>query len=92
MKQKQKKHLDEFDPIPSHFFDSGPYEVWSWQATTTYAMGPYGMKKIADGLCFQTAVAYDWPRKEIRVNGVTLTEAEISAEKARLKEAGLWLK
>jgi hypothetical protein len=44
------------------------------------------MKKIADGLCFETALAYQWPRKEIRINGIALTDEEIAEKKAELRE------
>jgi len=76
---------DRFEPIPSHFFETGPYEVWSWQniGTSPYQ---YGMVKIADGLCLATALAYDWPKKEIRINGITLTDAEIAEERAKLRK------
>lgn len=51
--------------IPSHFFDEGKYEVWA----TKY----YGYKApvvlIADKLSLKTAQAFQWPNKEIRLEG-----------------------
>ena len=55
----------DFEPIPSHFFEKGEYEVWAAKSHNYDAP----VVRIAQGLCLKTAKAYDWPKKEIRLNG-----------------------
>jgi acyl-CoA synthetase (NDP forming) len=56
---------DDFEPVPSHFFEKGPYEVWA--AKNYERNAPIVM--IASGVCLETAKAFNWRRKEIRLNG-----------------------
>jgi hypothetical protein len=57
-------HKSEFEPIATHFFEQGPYEVWAF---------PYwGARKkvlVASGLSLQTARSYNWAGKEICLDG-----------------------
>lgn len=54
--------------IPSHFFDKGEYEVW---AKRSYD-GGMKLELIAGNLSIKTARAYNWPYKEIRLNGTVV--------------------
>jgi hypothetical protein len=50
--------------IPSHFFECGPYEVWASKDYTSR-----NICRIAKGLSLETAKAFNWPFKQIRLNG-----------------------
>lgn len=55
---------DQFSHFsPSHFFDPGPYEVWA-----SKDRNPEDISLIAAGLCLETAKAFNWPHKEIRLS------------------------
>lgn len=55
-----KTFLDDLSSahkIPAHFFERGDYEVWS------------NGRLIANNVCLETARAYNWPNKVIKLNG-----------------------
>lgn len=54
--------------IPSHFFENGPYEVWARRGYD----GGMKLERITSGVSLETAKAYSWPYKEIRLNGVAV--------------------
>lgn len=51
--------------VPSHYFDKGDYEVWAKRGYD----GGMKLELIANGLSLRTAQAYNWPYKEIHLNG-----------------------
>lgn len=53
------------DSVPSHFFDTGRYEVWAKR----YDSHSAPVVKIADGLSLASAQAFNWRDKQIRLNG-----------------------
>ena len=57
------KSLHEFEPIPSYFFEKGEYEVWAAKSYSHNAP----IVKITGDVCLETAKAFNWPRKEIRL-------------------------